>query len=101
MSAVEIRVWINHFRLKPNSKTHALFIHLGYQWCKAVWVFSWINIPIPKRLCVIIAGAKPTIVQNKPLGPNVSGVFDNLCQSVWRMIEIDRLPTIIVNGAGQ
>ena len=29
MSAIQIGIWVNHLRFKPNPKAHPVFIHLG------------------------------------------------------------------------
>ena len=67
MKLVEIRFFINHFWLKPNTKFHAKSIDLIHKFFQCATQFFLIDMPIAKTTTVIISLTKPAIIKNQHL----------------------------------
>ena len=53
VSAIDLRVRVNHFALKPKTKLHAVCLDHVNQWTKALRPYVLRNYPVPKTRSVI------------------------------------------------
>ena len=97
MGTEDVGIGIDHLWFEPNAKGHTKAFDVIDQRSQPIGVLAWIDLPIGQRLRVVIAVAKPAIIQHEPFGPQGDSAFRDLFQLIKVMIEIDGFPTVVMH----
>jgi len=89
----------HHFRLHPKTKGHTRGFHGLGDGGKAPGQAAAILEPVPEGSSIVDPILKPTIVDHKALHPKSLGRRYELEQRLLRDIEVERFPTVEMNGA--
>ena len=94
MRPVQITVFIDHLRLNPDAKFHALLMHTGNKICQTAPQFLFVDLPVPKGRIVIISFPEPTVIHHYHINSKGSGFFCQIHNRISRKIEIGCLPAV-------
>ncbi len=99
MGAGEVAVEVDHLGLDPEAECHALGPHMRDQRRQSVGPLAPIDLPVAEAGGVVVALAEPAVVQHEALGPQRGGAGGDVLQGGKVVVEIDRLPAVVVDGA--
>ena len=100
VGAVEVRVLVRHFRLKPQAEPQAQPLHPLCQPGDAAGETVWIGCPVPQARAFVGPCAEPAVVQNKQLHAVLPGRLSNGHQLILGEIKIGGLPVVEQDGPG-
>ena len=99
MRSVQITVFIDHLRLNPDAKFHALLMHTGNKICQTAPQFLFVALPVPKGRIVIISFPEPTVIHHYHINSKGSGFFCQIHNRISRKIEIGASQLLISTDA--
>ena len=94
MGTVQIGIFANHFRLKPQAKFHPFGVHMVNHRAQAAFHFFLIDDPIAQPGAVAVAIAKPAIVQHKCVNSGSLHRIDDVHQFLIVKIKICAFPIV-------
>ena len=97
MGPIEVAVRIDHLRLDPQAKPHALADHVLSQRRKTFRVLGEVRRPVPQPRPVVMSAMEPAVVQHEPLHPRLGGEICEGLEVLKLVVEIDRFPGIEVH----
>ena len=97
MCPVKVTVFINHLRLNPDPKFHALIMHPVNKICQAALQLLFIYLPVTQGRIVIISFPEPAIIHHYHINAKGSSFFGKIHDRIPRKIEICCLPAIDQN----
>ena len=94
MRPVQITVFIDHLRLNPDAKFHALLMHTDNKICQTAPQFLFVDLPVPKGRIVIISFPEPAVIHHYHINSKGSGFFCQIHNRISRKIKIGCLPAV-------
>ena len=94
MGAVQITVFTDHLRLKPDAEFHAQAVDAVHQFFQAAVDFILVDKPVAQTGGVALALAKPAVVHYQHLNADLRGVLGDLVQLLLVKIEVGALPVV-------
>lgn len=98
MCAVQIRVYRDHLRFKPESELHAEAVNFLGEFRKAADL-TLIHLPVAKARIVVVSMAEPSVVQNQHLDSELLRLFCERVDFLPIKVKICRLPVVDQDGA--
>ncbi len=99
MRAGEVAVGIGHLGLDPEAEGHPLGVDVVDQGGEAVGPFAGVDGPVAQGGRVVVAPPEPAVVEDEALRAKPRGAGGDVHQRGGVVVEIDRLPAIVVHGA--
>ena len=99
MLACHGRVLVDHFRLEPQAKLHAVALDVLDERREPVRPHVRADNPVAEARVVVAAIAKPAIVEHVALNTELRGAIREILETVEVMIEVDGLPDVQGDGA--
>ena len=100
MGAVEVRLPADHLRLEPQAERHSEAPHVVDQRAEPFGVLPRVDLPIAERGRVVVASPEPAVVEHEALGPEPGRARGEVLEYPEVMVEVHRLPTVVVHRAG-
>src|SRR5947209_11895629 len=97
MCAIQVTIPVYHLWLDPYAEAHAMLVHTSDQAVEAIWELLRIYGPVTETCAVVVASAKPTIVDHEYLNAELRSLFSKNCLVVLIDIETCRLPRVVQN----
>ena len=95
VGAIKVRILIDRFRLKPQAKLHPQLIDLLGKAGKTLRQLFPIHIVIAKTCQIIVAVAKPAVIQNKQLAAQIFGTACQIQQAGLVKIKHTTFPAVV------
>src|SRR3954471_13470164 len=98
MLAIEVAVGIHHLRLDPDAEVHAELMDAIDDRLETVGKFFFINVPVAESGVIVLALAEPSVVDDKALDAEGSGLFSKRKLAGFADPELGGLPRVIEDG---
>ena len=95
--AGSIRIWVDHFWLKPQAELHSLFMHMLSQSCEGMIAFrphSRVNRPISQPSIICTPVHEPAVVHDEAFHTCPSCFISQSSQRLIGVIEVHSFPRI-------
>ena len=94
MFPVEVTVLIDHFRLDPDAELQSHCIDFFSQLPKGAAQLLLVDLPVSQTSHLTVPAAKPSIVHDEHLDPQVRRLFRQFQKGVPGKVKIERLPAV-------
>ena len=98
MLPIDAAVGVDHFWLEPDAKRHAEAVNVFDERIQAIRELASVNIPVRNGAGVVIARVEPAVVEHEALRAKARGVTRYVLEHFGLVVEVDRLPAIVVQG---
>ncbi len=104
VGAQEVAVGVGHLGLEPEAEIHAGGPDMGDQGVETLRPSARVDLPVAEGAGVVVApgsrSAEPAIVEDEALGAQRGGAGGDVLEDREGVVEVDRLPAVVVHRAG-
>ena len=94
MSAIQIRIRVDHFGLDPDAEGNAGLLYLFRKGFQSVFEFLRIGLPVAQARPVVVPLAKPAVIHDQHIKTRLGGFLGKFHQFVFINVEIAGFPGV-------